>query len=104
MIGAPLKRFFIEHFYQAPEYLGTVNQLNLITEAGRRFVEQAGERLEVVVIGANDVASMLVPGPEGVYLVGSGSVGVAQTFLTLGLLYFVIMLIAAFSYRVPAES
>lgn len=103
MIGAPLKRFFIEHFYQAPEYLGAVNQLNLITEAGRRFVEQAGERLEVVVIGANDVAAMLVPGPEGVYLVGSGSVGVAQTFVTLGLVYFVIMLIAAFSYRVPAE-
>jgi len=103
MIGAPLKRFFIQWFYEAPEYLGTSDQLTLITQAGRRFVEIAGEQLEVVVIGANDVASMLVPGPEGIYVVGTGSVGVAQTFLVLGAFYFVVMLIAAFSYRVPAE-
>ncbi|MDG2089909.1 MAG: OFA family MFS transporter [Gammaproteobacteria bacterium] len=104
MIGAPLKRKFIQLFYEAPEYLGTTDQVNLITDAGRRFVERAGEQLEVVVIGANDVASMLVLGPEGIYVVGTGSVGVAQTFLVLGILYFVVMLIAAFSYRVPAEN
>ncbi len=45
---------------------------------------------------------MLVPGPEGVYLIGTGTVGVAQTFFTLGAIYFVVMLIAAFSYRIPA--
>ena len=39
MIGAPLKRFFIQLFYQAPDYLGTVDQVNMITDAGRRFVE-----------------------------------------------------------------
>ncbi len=83
--------------------MGTADQLNLITEAGRRFVERAGEQVEVVVIGANDVASMMVSGPEGVYLLGTGSIGVGQTFLVLGLLYFVVMLLAAFSYRVPAE-
>jgi len=103
MIGAPLKRFFIQLFYEAPEYLGTLNQVNLVTEAGRRFVERAGEPVEVVVVGANEVAGMLVPGPEGVYVVGTGSTGVAATFIVLGLLYFVVMLIAAFSYRLPAE-
>lgn len=103
MIGAPLIDFLIKKFYRAPEYLGTVDQLNLLTEAGKRFVEVAGQLKEVVVIGVNDVANMIVPGPEGVYLVGSGEVGVAQTFLTLGCLYFVIMIIAAFSYRVPPE-
>ncbi len=103
MIGAPLKRYFIQRFYEAPEYLGTVDQVSLVTEAGRRFVERAGEQLEVVVVGANEVAGMLVPGPEGVYLVGTGSAGVAQTFILLGLLYFVVMLIAAFSYRLPAD-
>ncbi len=104
MIGAPLKRFFIQLFYEAPDYLGSLDQFTLITQAGRRFVERAGEPLEVVVIGANDVASMLVPGPEGIYAVGTGSVGVAQTFLVLGALYFIVMMIAAFSYRVPTES
>ncbi len=103
IIGAPLKRFLMQHFYQAPEYLGTVDQVSLVTEAGRGFVERAGEQLEVVVIGANDIAGMMVRGAEGVYVVGTGSVGVAQTFIVLGLLYFVIMLIAAFSYRIPAE-
>lgn len=103
IIGAPLKRYLMQLFYEAPDYLGPVGQVNLITEAGRRFVEQAGQRLEVVVVGANDVAGMLVRGAEGVYVVGTGSTGVAQTFLVLGLFYFVIMLIAAFSYRVPPE-
>ena len=73
-----------------------------MTEAGRRFAEIGGQLREVVVVGANDVASMIVRGPEGVYVVGTGNVGVAATFVTLGLVYFVVMLVAAFSYRLPA--
>ena len=103
IIGAPLKRWFMQLFYEAPQYLGTTDQVQLVTEAGRRFVEQAGQRLEVVVVGANDVASMLVPGPEGIYVVGTGSIGIGQTFVALGLIYFIIMLIAAFSYRIPRQ-
>ena len=101
MIGAPLKDFFLKLYYQAPDYLGTVDQVKLITEGGRRFVEQAGEMVEVVVVGANDISKMIVPGPEGVYVVGTGSVGVAQTFFTLGVIYFFVMAFAAFAYRVP---
>lgn len=102
MIGAPMKEHFIKLFYKAPEYLGTVDQVNLATEAGKRFAEVAGEKLEVVIIGINEVSKMVLPGPEGVYVVGTGSVGVAQTFFTIGIIYFVVMLIAAFSYRIPA--
>lgn len=105
--GAMIAKFMIgpiiEFFYRAPEYLGAVDSLQLVTEAGRRMAEVGGELKEVVVIGANDVPNMLVPGPEGVYLTGTGTVGVAQTFFSLGVIYFVIMMIAAFSYRVPAE-
>lgn len=105
--GAMIAKFMIgpmmKSFYEAPTYLGSIDSVNLLTEAGRRVVEVAGELREVVVIGANDVAGMLVPGPEGVYLAGTGNIGVAQTFFTLGVIYFVIMLIAAFSYRVPKE-
>jgi MFS family permease len=103
MIGAPLKEFMIRFFYAAPQYLGATDAVELITEGGRRFAEVSGTLVEVVVVGANDVAGMIVPSAEGVYVVGSGSVGVAQTFAVLGLIYFVVMLIAAFSYRVPAE-
>ena len=101
MIGAPLKEFLIRFFYEAPQYLGTADAVELVTEGGRRFAEVAGTLTEVVVIGANDVAGMLVPGAEGVYVAGTGSVGVAQTFAALGIIYFVVMMIAAFSYRIP---
>ena len=102
MIGAPLKEFFIQFYYKAPEYLGAVADLELITRAGRRFVEVGGGLREVVVVGANELAQMVIPGPEGVYLVGTGSVGVAPTFFTMGVIYFIVMMIAAFSYRLPA--
>ena len=105
--GAMIAKFMIgpimKLFYVAPDYLGTVDEVNLITESGRRMAEVADGLREVVVIGANDVANMLMPGPEGVYLVGTGNIGVAQTFFTLGVIYFVIMMIAAFAYRVPRE-
>jgi MFS family permease len=102
LVGTPLKQSLIDAFYEAPQYLGTVAQTSLVTEGGRRFAEVAGELREIVVVGANDVANMIVPGPQGVYVVGTGNVGVAQTFVVLGLLYFAVMLAAAFSYRVPA--
>ncbi|HEX6998003.1 MAG TPA: OFA family MFS transporter [Gammaproteobacteria bacterium] len=101
MIGAPLKELFIRTFYRAPEYLGATSDLSLVTEGGRRFVETATGLREVVVVGANDVARMIVPGPEGVYVVGTGSVGVAETFFVLGAIYFLVMTLAAFSYRLP---
>ena len=103
MIGTPMKEFFIRMFYRAPEYLGNVSDVNLVTEAGRRFAEISGTLQEVVVIGAAEVRDMTVPGPEGVYLVDTGASGVAETFLVIGLIYLVVMLIAAFSYRIPAE-
>jgi len=102
MIGAPLKEFLIRTFYRPAEYLGGLDQMTLITEAGRRFADVAGELREVVVVSAGDVANMVVAGPAGVYVVGTGSVGVAQTFFVIGLIYFVVMMIAAFSYRIPA--
>ncbi len=103
MIGTPMKEYFIRLFYRAPEYLGTTAEVNLVTEAGRRFAEIGGDKQEVVVIVANEVGNMTIPGPEGVYLVNTGATGVAETFVIIGLIYLVVMLIAAFSYRIPAE-
>ncbi len=102
MIGAPMKDYFLQGFYRAPEYLGTIADVNLVTEAGRRYAEIAGSLQEVVVASAVDVRALPVPGPEGVYVVGTGSSGVAGTFLVIGLIYLVVMLIASFSYRLPA--
>ncbi|MEM6370918.1 MAG: OFA family MFS transporter [Myxococcota bacterium] len=105
--GAMIAKFMVDPlvtaFYRSPEYLGAEHAVSLVTKAGKRFAEVGGQLKEVVVVGANDVSNMIVPGPEGVYAVGTGTVGVAQTFIALGLVYFVIMVAAAFSYRVPPK-
>ena len=101
MLGKPMIDGFLRLYYEAPQYLGTIDSLSLVTDAGRRMAEVGGQLREVVVVGTNDAANMIVEGPSGVYLVDSGTVGAAQTFFTLGGIYFVIMLIAAFSYRLP---
>jgi len=103
MIGAPLKRFLLEYYAKAPEYLGLENAVSLITEGGRRFAEVAGEKVEVVVASASEAAKMAIPGDPGVYIVGTGNTGAAGAFLTLGVVYFIVMIIAAFQYRVPAK-
>ena len=104
MLAKPMIEGFLGYYHKLPDYLGSVDSLILVTdEAGRRLTEVAGEMKEVVIVGANDVVNMIVPGQEGVYLVGTGSVGVSQTFFTIGIIYLVVMLCAAFGYRVPRE-
>ena len=103
MIGAPLKKFLLDYYAKAPEYLGLESAVTLITEGGRRFAEVAGEKVEVVVASASEAAQMAIPGDAGVYVVGTGDTGAGGAFLTLGIVYFIIMIIAAFQYRVPAE-
>jgi len=104
MLAKPMIEGFLRYYHKLPDYLGSVDSLKLVTdETGRRLTEVAGEMKEVVIIGANDVVNMIVPGQEGVYLAGTGSVGVAQTFFTIGIIYLVVMLCAAFGYRVPRE-
>lgn len=102
LIGAPLKEVFINTFYQAPTYVGQREALNLKTEEGRRFVEIEGSWQEAVLIGTTEAAELRKPGEPGVYLVGTGNSGVAETFLVLGLIYLVVMIAAAFMFRVPA--
>jgi len=103
MIAAPLEEWLLRVFYRAPEYLGGAGAVELVNDGGRRLARVAGELREVVVVGPGELASMIQPGPEGIYAVGTGSTGVAATFFTLGAAYFVVMLVASFSYRVPPE-
>jgi MFS family permease len=102
MLGKPMIDGLLAFYYRAPEYLGTAETVSLATVAGRRIAEIGGIAREVVVLGTNDLAAMIVPGPQGVYVTGTGSVGAAATFFTLGAIYFCVMMIAAFAYRIPA--
>ncbi|MDP0927844.1 OFA family MFS transporter [Paracoccus onubensis] len=99
MIAAPVKDWLLSVYARAPEYLGADNAVNIITEGGRRFAETATGKAEVVVASASQAASY--GGEAGVYVVGTGDTGASATFLTLGIVYFCVMIIAAFLYRVP---
>lgn len=101
MIGAPLKDWLLNLYSRAPDYLGAEGAVALVTEGGRRFAETSGGLIEVVVASAEQAASF--GGEAGVYVVGTGDTGAAGAFLTLGIVYFIVMVFAAFQYRVPRE-
>ena len=101
MIGAPLKDWLLSLYSRAPDYLGAEGAVALVTEGGRRFAETSGGLIEVVVASAEQAASF--GGEAGVYVVGTGDTGAAGAFLTLGIVYFIVMVFAAFQYRVPRE-
>ena len=103
MIATPIKESLLSFFYKAPQYLGAESAVNLVTEGGRRMAEVNGQMVEVVVASAKQLASAPIPLQEGVYVVGTGNTGAAGTFFTLGIAYFIVMIIASFSYRVPRE-
>ncbi|MEM1149086.1 MAG: OFA family MFS transporter [Pseudomonadota bacterium] len=101
MIGAPLKQWLLSVYQKAPEFLGAESAVALVTEGGRRFAETASGKVEVVLASAEQAATF--GGEAGVYVVGTGDTGAAGTFMTLGIVYFCVMVFAAFQYRVPRE-
>jgi MFS family permease len=102
MIAAPLKNWLMSLNASAPQYLGTQDAVQTVTEAGRVFATSLAGKAEVVIASAKQAAALPGGGEAGVYVVGTGNTGAAATFMTLGVVYFVVMMIAAFSYRVPA--
>ncbi|HBQ36473.1 MAG TPA: MFS transporter, partial [Rhodobacteraceae bacterium] len=55
-----------------------------------------------VIASAKQAAAISSDALEGVYVVGTGDTGASATFVTLGVGYFIVMMIASFLYRVPA--
>jgi MFS family permease len=104
MIGGPLKRWLLKKYAVAPDRLGAEDELTLITENGIRYAETAAGKQEVIIPSAADLTATFGDQLEaGVYAVGTGNTGATAAFVTLGILYLVVMTIASFAYRVPAE-
>ncbi|MBC6443950.1 MAG: OFA family MFS transporter [Alphaproteobacteria bacterium GM202ARS2] len=107
IIGAPAIEALLAFYQQIPTYLGAADTLTLSTIEGVRYVQNTSVTLtEVVLIGAKEASQLATPAQPvapGVYVVGTGSTGTAATFFTLGVVYFIVMIIAAFAYRVPAK-
>jgi MFS family permease len=102
MVGKVLIDKLLTTFQKAPDFLGAEGAVNLITEGGKRFADTANGTVEVIVATAAQAAPF--GGDAGVYVVGTGDTGAAATFVTLGIIYFVVMQIASFQYRVPAKN
>ncbi|WP_435661711.1 OFA family MFS transporter [Leisingera caerulea] len=101
MIAAPVKGWLLDFYETAPTYLGARDAVQTVVENGRVFAETAQGKIEVVIASAAQAAEF--GGEVGAYAVGTGNTGAAQTFMTLGVVYFVVMILAAFQYRVPAK-
>ncbi|GAB1381674.1 OFA family MFS transporter [Pararhodobacter aggregans] len=102
MIATPVKGWLLEMFQKAPDFLGAQDAVATIVENGRVFAETAAGRVEVVIATAAQAAPF--GGEAGVYVIGTGNTGAAGTFMTLGVVYFIVMILAAFQYRVPAPN
>ena len=73
-------------------------------EAGVQFATVAGSLREIIVVSAKEAAGRADHAVAGLYLSGTGSSGVAETFVALGIIYGIVMLAAALTYRIPAPA
>lgn len=101
MIAAPMKVWLLKMFSTLPEYLGPAGSVATAIENGRVYVQLASGKTEVVIASAAQATAY--GGEAGIYVVGTGDTGAAGVFLTLSVIYCIVMLIASFQYRVPAK-
>lgn len=101
MVGTPLKEYLLKTFFVAPQYVGRFDDISLETRDGRRYATVDGYSREVVVLAEGEAKQLPITCEPGVYIVGTGRTGIVETFLTLAAIYFVVMIVAAFSYRIP---
>lgn len=106
IVGKPLNCALLSYFFQPPQRLGTLGdaagEVHVQTIEGVRYAEVDSVLREVVVATPSDVGPLGLD--AGVYLVGTGSAGVAETFATLGCGYAAVITACALMMRVPAPA
>jgi MFS family permease len=103
MIGAPIQEWLMKRNYVTPQYLGKTDGVELSTEQGKRWARVGDQKKEVVVVGEKEIAGLSLSVEPGVYVVGTGSCGVGETFFILGIVHLIIILGAAMLYRIPPK-
>ncbi len=101
LVFTSLVNQLMAYFYKAPTCLtgDVVTQL-----VDGKLISTLGEKsIEVVRVTAGELVSLPYEGlSEGLYIVGTGSTGVAESLTVSGAIYTVIMLACAFTMRTPA--
>ena len=112
-IAAPVFYNLLKAFQRVPTYLGTRGEVELVNREGRMFASVVDTAVDVGGAGSSSLVEVIVATtadinaagfvgiPEGVYVVGTGSTGGAETFGLMGLAYTAIIASTAYMHRLP---
>jgi hypothetical protein len=123
MVAAPVIESLLTNFRKIPTYLGKMGDVATVSKDGRLYVDittlpdtlaasissapGVGTLREVVVASTSQLAKLSAEAAatlqEGLYVVGTGSTGLSETFACLGGLYSAVILASAFVFRLPPE-
>jgi MFS family permease len=102
---APAAQSIMKKFATLPDYLGPASEFVTKTMDGKLFAEINGSLVEVVQAGASELAKVSFTGlSEGLYVVGTGSTGAAETLAVMSAGYFAVMLASSLSIYKPHPS
>ena len=104
LLFTPLVQLLSKHFAKMPDYLGPTSDFSVRNVDGKLVTDFNGAAVEVVEAMASDIAKLPFSLPEGLYVVGSGSTGAAETLALCAAGYFAVMLASALVLRVPHSS
>ena len=101
----PAVQYLMKKFQQMPDYLGTAEKVVTKAMDGKIFADMDGKLIEVVKVGANELAKLPYSGlSEGFYAVGTGSTGAAEALAIMGAGYFSVIMLSALCIRNPHPS
>lgn len=97
-----LKKMLLANNFIAPEYLGKASDIITKRSEDGSLLAQVGNKWsEVVSVTTNEVSHISSALQDGIYLVGTGSTGVAATMGTLGLGYLAVTLTGGLLLKTP---
>ena len=97
-----LKKMLLASNFKAPEYLGKASDVVTKRSETGSLMAQIGDKWsEVVQVTASEVSHISSTLQDGIYLVGTGSTGVAATMGTLGLGYLAVTLTGGLMLKTP---
>ena len=102
LLFTPTVQYLMKQFAKMPEYLGPVGSVATKSVDGKLFaVMDGGSLVEVVQAGAAELAKIPYTLPEGIYAVGTGSTGAAESLACIGMAYFSLIMAASMTLRRP---
>jgi len=105
MVATPINEALLAKFTRLPEYLGPEGTVITEVREGKTYVasDSVKSGREVVILDSLSAGKLKGGVRPGVYVVGTGSTGIVETFAVLGIAYALVMLAAAFACRIPAD-